>query len=76
MACTNATRSESTSTAANPPSKRPISPAARKFAEYLARRLAPMIEYSAKQQLDQTSGENKSNRRKRTDEGDVDTAHQ
>ena len=41
--------SERTSTAINRPSKRPISPAARKFAEYLARRLAPMIEYSAKQ---------------------------
>jgi hypothetical protein len=31
-----------------PSSKPPISPAARKFAEYLARRMAPMIERAAK----------------------------
>jgi hypothetical protein len=31
-----------------PSSKPPISPAARKFAEYLARRMAPMIESAAK----------------------------
>jgi hypothetical protein len=30
--------------------KAPISPAARKFAEYLARRMAPMIDSAAKQE--------------------------
>jgi hypothetical protein len=35
---------------ANPSSKPPISPAARKFAEHLARCMSPMIESAAKQQ--------------------------
>jgi hypothetical protein len=43
-------RSECTPISKPPSSTPSISPAARKFAEYLARRMAPTIEYAAKQQ--------------------------
>jgi hypothetical protein len=54
--------SECTATTVNAPSKHSITPAARKFAEYLARRLAPMIEYSAKQPAQANADANQANK--------------
>ena len=57
----NASSSARTPMSANVPSKPPISPAARKFAEYLKRRMVPQIEHAGRQST--TANQDQTNNR-------------